>query len=73
VKAKPVTALPPVLDLMATLKQSLAKDTGRAVREPKRKTGSDRRQSNLLLPVAESRAAKSRPAAAVTSKRHRRA
>jgi DNA end-binding protein Ku len=42
-----------VVDLMAALKQSLAKETGTRAK-PKRKAAADRRQRSMLLPVSGS-------------------
>lgn len=60
IAAKPVAPQVPVVDLMAALKRSLKQETesaskpksGATTTKPKRKAPDDRRQSNLLLPVA---------------------
>jgi DNA end-binding protein Ku len=70
-KAKPVTAPPPVLDLMTALKRSLGQEAGTGAR-PRRKAAGDRRQRSLLLPVSGSKGKEttvSKPAAAATRRR----
>jgi DNA end-binding protein Ku len=52
VKTKPTEMPRPVVSLMDALKRSLAQETGETGRKPRRKATADRRQRNLLLPVA---------------------
>ncbi|HEX3882285.1 MAG TPA: Ku protein [Stellaceae bacterium] len=53
VEAKPSAAPAPVFDLMAALKRSLQHETGtRVPSKPRPRKPGDRRQANLLLPVA---------------------
>jgi DNA end-binding protein Ku len=53
VKSSPAAPAAPILDLMAALKRSLQqRESGPATTKAKTRTASDRRQRNLLLPVA---------------------
>jgi DNA end-binding protein Ku len=68
VKPREMAAPPPVIDLMAALKQSLAREAAASKRvgaapSKGRKTKPDRRQPALLLPVAGGRKRKIEPAA----------
>ena len=68
VKPREVSAPPPVIDLMAALKRSLAQQApatkgARASREKRTKAVLDRRQPSLLLPVSGGRKSKEEPAA----------
>ena len=70
VKASPATSPPPLVDLMAALKQSLAQENGTTAR-PKRRTAGDRRQRSLLLPVSGSRRAKTASSAELGRRRRK--
>jgi DNA end-binding protein Ku len=73
IEAKPraVSTLPPVIDLMAALKRSLATEAstsgGRATKQRRTRTIPDRRQPSLLLPVSDGRRRKEQPAAERTT------
>jgi len=66
IKPRQVITPPPVLDLMAILKRSLAQEmpsTGAMTAKKKRsRPAADRRQPSLLLPVAGGRQKKAEPA-----------
>ena len=70
VKPKYNASPPPVLDLMAALKRSLAQET--AVAKPKRKAAGDRRQTSLLLPMSGEKKETAKPVAVTTQQRRRR-
>jgi DNA end-binding protein Ku len=73
VKAQPVPAPSPVGDLMAALKRSLAQETGKTARIPRRKAATaDRRQRNLLLPV-QGKGQRGRETSAKATNRRRKA
>ena len=80
IRPRDVIAPPPVIDLMAALKRSLAQDTpaisGTTTKEKRARPAADRRQRSLLLPVAGGRKRKEEPAtrpAAVAMKPRKKA
>src|SRR5215469_1958736 len=80
IRPRKVIAPPPVIDLMAALKRSLAEDTpaisGMTTKKKRARPAADRRQRSLLLPVAGGRKRKEEPAtepAAVAMKRRKKA
>jgi DNA end-binding protein Ku len=75
IKPREVIAPPPVIDLMAALKRSLAQEapakSDRKKTEKPAKAVADRRQPSLLLPVSGGRRGKGEPA--VQHKRRKKA
>jgi DNA end-binding protein Ku len=71
VRPKQIASPPPVVDLMAALKRSLAQETATA--QPKRKAASDRRQASLLLPVSGKKETKAPAPAKAAPQRRRKA
>ena len=67
IKPREVIMPPPVIDLMAALKRSLAQETlatgAMTVKQKRTRPAADRRQRSLLLPVAGGRKRKQGPAA----------
>jgi DNA end-binding protein Ku len=70
VKPKQIASPPPVLDLMAALKRSLAQETGTA--KPKRKAAADRRQTSLLLPMSGRKKETTKPVPGTAQRSRRR-
>jgi DNA end-binding protein Ku len=67
IKPRVIPEPPPVIDLMAALKRSLAQETpakgARADKGRRTRAAADRRQPSLLLPVSGGRMGKEEPAA----------
>ena len=79
IKPRAVSAPSPVIDLMATLRRSLAQEApakgGRTNKEKRTQAAPDRRQPSLLLPVSGGRKRKAEPTRepATTSRRRKKA
>jgi DNA end-binding protein Ku len=71
VRPKPIAEPRPVVDLMAALKRSLAKESATAT--PKRTASGDRRQASLLLPVSGKKKETATTAPAKAAQRRRKA
>ena len=69
IKPKQIAA-PPVLDLMAALKRSLAQETAPA--KPRRKAAADRRQTSLLLPLSGKKKETAKPVPVTANQSRRR-
>src|SRR5258708_2435596 len=76
IKPRALSVPPPVIDLMAAWKRSLATEAsasgGRATKQRRTRTIPDRRQPSLLLPVSGGRRRKEQPAAEQTTLATRR-
>jgi DNA end-binding protein Ku len=74
VRPKRIVSPPPVVDLMAALKRSLAQETAQetAKGQPKRRAAGDRRQASLLLPVSGKKQETATPAPAKAAPQRRR-
>jgi DNA end-binding protein Ku len=55
VEPQPAMSSAPVIDLITSLKRSLAQEDGTTAAKPRRKAAGDKRQRNLLLPMAGKR------------------
>jgi DNA end-binding protein Ku len=75
IKEGPPIPSAPVLDLMSALKRSLTQESSEPAAKPKLKAAGDRRQRNLLLPMAgkaQTQKPAKKPTAAETSPKRRR-
>jgi DNA end-binding protein Ku len=70
VRPKQIASPPPVVDLMAALKRSLAQETAAA--KPRRKAAGDRRQTSLLLPMSGRKKETAKPVPVMAKQSRRR-